>query len=74
MDIIEKIIKVLDASKKAAWYRMEQYAGHGETEKAAHEFGEWLAYDRALTMLTHEAEAERYFKIWFPEDAANVEM
>lgn len=72
MEIIEKIIKVLQANKEAAMARKNWNEAQGNKELEERAFGEWLGYDVALTMLTDEAMAEEYHKIWFKEDAKNV--
>lgn len=74
MDTIEKIVKVLEANKNVAWSLKAYYDANGKRELAERYFGEWLAFDEALAMLTDEEKAEDYYAIWAArKEAANNE-
>ena len=70
MDIISKIVAVLEANKAAHWQFKESYEEQGNRELAERAFGEWLAFDLALTLLKDGKSAEEHYEIWFGGEAA----
>lgn len=70
MDIISKIVAILEANKEAQWHFRESFEEQGKKELAERALGEWLALDLALTLLKNGKSAEEHYEIWFGGEAA----